>query len=141
MPAYLTREPSELDGVYVRAMEAWEADREKFEHEQPLLARAFTEQKPGLDQAQALAVFGRRVQDLESQLKNQQADMDARSGMYEERVRILKRDLADAQHRGVVLAEELRDRNAQIQSLSRKAEIEGPEADRLAARGWKKEIV
>ncbi len=138
MPLSLPTEVTELDGVYVRQRERWETDTEEFEHDQPLLARAFAEAKPGADVSTALRVLGRRVQDLEAQLKNQQMEAEARHNGHLENIRMLRGSLRDSEHRVVVVSEELAKREQQIERLEKRAQIEQPEAETLAERGWTK---
>lgn len=137
MPAVIPEKPTELDGIYIRAKERFEVEPEQFEHDQPLLARAFTEANPGPDLGNALRVFQRRVQDLESQLKRHQMDAEVRHDALQERARILMKDLKEATQANVVLASELDKAERRAQDLMREAKPS--ELSVLAGLGWKKE--
>ncbi|HXJ92611.1 MAG TPA: hypothetical protein VMT20_06980 [Terriglobia bacterium] len=127
---------SELDDLYVRTRLLWEQDPEKFERDQPLLARAFSAQQ--VDQAPARAVFDAHLRKLEGDLKAAQGALEdahlaikVREGQLQQEIERLRRSEA-------VLADRVAQQEQTIEDLQREPLVAPDEAERLAGLGWRK---
>ena len=120
---------SELDDLYVRTRRRWEQDPEKFERDEPLLARAFEGQ--GEDLGPILSLRNRQIADLEQKLRSLEREMEDRLQHAAERHRVLKRDLEAEQRHSAILAGELAEKAREMAQMP-------SESETLAALGWRK---
>jgi hypothetical protein len=133
---------SELDDIYQRAKAAWDTDPAKFEHEQPLLARAFAEAQPNRELADAYESLKHQLETEHNALARKAAEAtDARDkALATLRAMRAKRDAERHAHTNVQ-----RHLERQIQDLQRETaaptpvSIDDDERQRLAALGWRKE--
>ena len=120
---------SELDDLYVRTRRRWEQDPEKFERDEPLLARALSEQQTDL--GPVLALRARQIGTLEQRVRDLERELEDRMAHAAERERALRRDLVAEQQHSALLAGELAEKAQEMAQMP-------SETDTLAALGWKK---
>ncbi len=108
----------ELDDVYVRAKSLWTQNPESLEREQPLLARAFSEQQPSEDLTLSLRTLAKQVEELRETLLKQELEAQEMRAGHEQRLRVLLRDF-QAERR---TARRLAELNAELDAELAKSE-------------------